>query len=334
VIAKARILILNGTCLDVAEAHRPWLASLNADIVADPRYRRISPDQIDDILAGAQAIIVPASAPILPHHMEDHRDLLAVSIAASGYESVDIEAATRCGIVVTYAPIREGTEVVADLTWGLMLAVARQIPHHNRLLQAGRYERGMGVAVWGKTLGIVGLGNIGRAVARRAHAFDMKILATEIRPAPLFVRQYDVELVPLEELLRRADFVSLHLRINDQTRGIIGRRELAMMKPSAFLINTARLSLVDESALQEAVLSRRIAGAAMDEPPSAKDSPVLSLPNFVCTPHLGNRAIEGADAVFRCGIENAMAVIGGRRPEFVLNPQVYDGPLRAPWPPN
>jgi len=328
-MTRPRIAILNETCLDLVEALSAWLAAQPVEILADASYRKIGPDRLNEVLAGMSGVILPASAPILPVHMEANPSLQVVSIAASGYESVDIETATRYGIVVTYAPVREGAEVVADLTWGLMLAVARQIPYHNRLLQAGRYERGMGVAVWGKTLGIVGLGNIGRAVARRAHAFDMRILATEISPDLTFVRKYDVELVPLEELLRRADFVSLHLRINDKTHGIIGRRAHAMLKATAFLINTARTGLVDEAALQEAIMSGQIAGAAVEDPPTAKDSPLLGLPNFVCTPHLGNRAIEGADAVFRCAIENAVAVIEGRRPEHVLNPQVYDGALRA-----
>jgi len=326
---RTRILILNGTCLDVVEHHRAWLASLEAEIIADPSHRHIDPDRMGDVLAGAQGVIVPTSAPIRPCHMETSPDLQVISIAASGYESVDLDAATRCGIVVTNAPIREGTEVVADLTWGLILAVTRQVPYHNRLLQAGRYERGMGVAVWGKTLGIVGLGRIGKAVARRARGFEMNVLATETAPDHHFVRTHGIELVSLDDLLRRADIVSLHLRIDPQTKGIIGVRELSLMKPSAYLINTARRELVDELALQEALLSGRIAGAAVDDPPTVKDSPLLKRPNFVCTPHLGNRAIEGADAVFRCAVENALAVLQGRRIEYVLNPQVYNGPLRA-----
>ncbi len=329
-MARPRIVILNGTCLDLADAHREWLAGQPAEVIADPSFRSISPDGLNTILAGVGGLILPSTTPVLPIHMEAHASLQVLSIAASGYESVDIEAATRNGIVVTYAPVPEGSEVVADLTWGLMLAVARQIPHHHRLMQAGQYVRGMGTSVWGKTLGIVGLGSIGKAVARRARGFDMKILACEIAPDHAFLREHAIEWVGLDELLRRADFVSLHLRINEQTRGIIGRRELGLMKQSAFLINTARAGLVDETALHEALLAGRIAGAAVDDRPAAKDSPLLGLPGFVCTPHLGNRAIEGALAVFRCAVEQAVDVLVGRRPHHVLNPQVYSRPsLRA-----
>ncbi len=329
---KPRILVLNGTCLDVAGSYAQWFASLDAEIVTDPSYRQLKPDQVNDVLADAHAAVVPAATPILPTHMASSPTLQALSLASSGYEYVDVEAATRCGIVVANAPVREGAEVVADLAWGLMFAVARQIPYHDHLLRAGRFERGMGTAVFGKTLGIVGLGNIGKAVALRACGFDMKVLAAEIDPDVAFVREHDVEVVSLDELLRRADFVSLHLRINAETQGIIGASQLGLMKPSAYLINTARQELVDEAALAEAVVSRRIAGAAMDDPPADADSPLLRQPNVVCTPHLGNRAIEGVKAVFECAIENALAVVHGRRPEFVLNPGVYDGPLRGPRP--
>jgi len=329
---KGRILILNGTCLDVAGDYDAWLADQPADIVADPSYRHLKPDEVQAVLSDADAAVLPAATPILPTHMTACPRLQALSLASSGYEYVDIDAATECGIVVTNAPVREGAEVVADMTWGLIFAVARQIPYHHRLLQTGRFERGMGTAIWGKTLGIVGLGNIGKAVARRARGFDMRILATEIEPDAAFVREHAVELVALDTLLQTADIVSLHLRICPETEGIIGAAQFALMKPTAYLVNTARQELVDEAALQDVLLSHRIAGVAMDDPPIAKDSPLLGLPNFVCTPHLGNRAIEGVNAVFECAVENAVAVLQGRRPEFVLNPQVYDGPLRAPRP--
>ena len=330
--ANPRILILNGTCLDVAGSYEAWLTGQQADIVADPAYRQLRSDRVADVLAGAAGAILPASTPVEPKHMAACPTLQVLSLASSGYEYVDVEAATQHGIVVTHAVVPAGSGVVADMAWALMFAVARQIPHHNRLLQAGRFERGMGTSVYGKTLGIVGLGQIGKAVARRARGFDMTVLAAEITPDAEFVREHGVELVLLHELLRRSDFISLHLRINAETRHIIGARELGLMKPTAYLVNTARQELVDEAALEDALLSGRIAGAAMDDPPAAPDSPLLGLPNFVCTPHLGNRAIEGVNAVFECAVENAVAVVNGRRPEHVLNPEVYDGPLRAPRP--
>ena len=157
----------------------------------------------------------------------------------------------------------------------------------------------------------------------------MRVLATEPAPDKVFVARHRIELVALDELLRQSDFVSLHVRLDSQTRNMIGARELELMKPTAFLVNAARLELVDQEALIEAVLSHRIAGAALDDPPSRPDSPLLGLPNVVFTPHLGNRAIEGVHAVFRCALDNALAVLMGRRPEYVVNPEVYDKPLRS-----
>ena len=330
---KQRLLILNGTCLDVLEDHRQDVEQLGYDVVGEPAARKLEPGQVDRIIAGADALIGPTVTPIVSRNMEQARSLQVISLAASGYESVDIAAATRLGVVVTHAPIREGAEVVADHTWALMLAVARQIPYHDRVLAEGRFERRMGVAVFEKTLGIVGLGNIGKAVARRAAGFDMHVLAAEIAPDREFVERHGIELTTLDDLLSRSDYVSLHLRINEQTEGIIGPRELGLMKPTAFLINTARATLVNEASLTEAIIQKKIGGAALDDPPTRGDSPLLKLPNVVTTPHLGNRAIEGVHAVTRQALRNAVDVLEGRRPEYVVNPEVFNGEtLRAKRP--
>jgi phosphoglycerate dehydrogenase-like enzyme len=211
-----------------------------------------------------------------------------------------------------------------------MLAVARQIPFHHQAIQEGRPDRGIGVSVWRKTLGIVGLGNIGKAVARRASGFEMRILATTRHPDEGFNRRYGIEVAALDRLLKESDFVSLHLRLNAETSGLIGERELALLKPSAILVNTARQQLVDEAALTKALLENRLAGAGLDDPPSLPQSPLLGLPNVVCSPHLGNRALEGMRAVFQAAVQDAVAVLNGRRPKYLLNPEVYDSPaLRA-----
>ena len=331
---QPRMLILNPTCLDALEAQRHYLDAQGLEWIAAPSFRSLRDDQVDPLLQGADALVLPASIRYLPlaEHMRRHTTLKVLSIAANGYDWLDVEAATSCGIVVTNAPVREGIEVVADLSWGLILAVARQIPHHHQQICAGRFERGMGVSVWGKTLGIVGLGRIGQAVARRAAGFNMRVLATEPNPDAAFVREHAIELAGLDELLQRSDFVSLHVRLDPHTRGMIGAPQLRLMKPSSYLINAARAELVDEEALTVAILKRGIAGAGLDDRPVRSDSPLLGLPNVIFTPHLGNRALEGVHAVFRCAIDNALAVLAGRRPEFVVNPAVYKGPLRAPNP--
>jgi phosphoglycerate dehydrogenase-like enzyme len=329
-----RLKILNGTCLDIYDTYRDWLSKQGVEVIADRKNVQVKTDEeFNATLAGANAIVGPAVKPIRADQMAAHPELQVISFASSGYESADIEAATAHGIVVTNSIVREGSEVVADQTWALMLAVARQIPYWNRMVQQGSKERGMGVAVFGKTLGIVGLGNIGRAVARRAAGWDMRVLATGLNPDMDFVREHGLEVVTLPELLAQSDIVSLHLRLAPETRLAIGERELAMMKPTAFLINTAREELVDEGALAKAILSRTIAGAGLDDPIRREENRhLMELPNVVCTPHLGNRAIEGVEAVTRFAMQNAVDVLLGRYPQCVINPNVYSGNLRAPQP--
>jgi D-3-phosphoglycerate dehydrogenase / 2-oxoglutarate reductase len=329
---RARLVILNGTCLEAVAEHREYLDAQQIDWVADASFKALSSEAVDTILSGADGLILPAAIRTVPYpeQMFRNKRLKVLSIAASGYEWLDVSAATDCGIVVTHAPVREGYEVVADLTWGFILAVARQIPHYDQRVRAGCYDRGMGVSVWGKTLGIVGLGGVGKAVARRARGFEMPILAADPNPDRDFVQRHGIELTTLDELLRRSDFVSLHVRLSAETEKMIGPRELELMKPSAFLINAARWQLVDEKALIDAIMSRRLAGAAIDDPPTRRDNPLLKLPNVVYSPHMGNRAIEGVHAVFRRAIDNAVQVLRGYRPKAVVNPAVYGRKLRAP----
>ena len=336
-MCKARFLVVNSSSLDMMETHRPWLEPQGIELIGNVSFKQLKQDQLEPLLRDVLCVVGPhhAGARILPRYMEQHPSLQAITLASSGHEWADIEAATRNGIVVTYAgPVASLAEVVADHTWGLMLAVARQIPHHHQRLQAGDARRGMGAALWGKTLGIVGLGNIGRRVARRAVGFEMKLLACEIEPDHDYNRRHGIELVEMDELLRRSDFVSLHVRLNPRNEGMIGARELGLMKPTAYLINTARQKLVDEATLAGALINHRLAGAAIDDPWESQDDPTIPLPNVVRTPHIGNRVPESVDAVCRQAYQNAMDVVQGRwpQPDFVLNPEVYEGSLRAPHP--
>jgi D-3-phosphoglycerate dehydrogenase len=334
--SKPRLVILNPTCLEVIEAHRSRLDTLGLEWRAEPGFCALQERDVDAALEHADALILPAAIRDLPRagQMRQHASLKVLSIAASGYDWLDVKAATENGIVVTNAPVKEGVEVVADMTWALLLAVARQIPHYHQRACAGKQERGMGVAVWQKTLGIVGLGQIGRAVARRAAGFEMRLLATEPTPDLAFMAKHGIQRVTLETLLRESDFVSLHVRLDAGTRGMIGDAQLHLMKPTAILINAARQQLVDEGALAEAILGGRLAGAGLDDPPGPSATPLRELPNVVFAPHHGNRAIEGVHAVFRCAMDNVVAVLAGRRPEWVVNPSVFSKPPRAataPW---
>jgi len=213
--------------------------------------------------------------------------------------------------------------------WDLFLGpTTRQIPYHHQKLSRGDETRGMGTSLFGKTLGIAGLGAIGRELAIRAVGLKMRVIASDPQPDRKFAADHHIDLLSLDELLRQSDFLSLHVRLDDQTRNMIGARELGLMKRNAYLINAARRELVDEEALVVAILAAQIAGAALDDPPGPAAKKLLGLPNVVFTPHLGNRAIEGVHGVFRSALEAAIQVLGGQRPTRIVNPQVYEHGLR------
>lgn len=321
-------LILNSSFLDVLPRFHQSLAEIGFAVTTASEFFALPPATRRDFLASVQVVLGPGR--FTHEDIVAARRLKVISLAASGYESINVDAATELGIVVTNAPTRVGTESVADLTFGLILAVARDLCAANHRLKAGSWRRTMGVTVWNKTLGIIGLGRIGRAVARRARGFEMTVLALDHHTADPLTLELGMECVPMDELLRRSDFVSLHTRYNAETHHLIGPAQLASMRPTAYLINTARAGLVDEAALVEALQNGGIAGSGLDVYEGAPDTanPLLALPNVVVTPHLGNRALEGVHDVVECSIQNATDVLRGQRPRFLVNPAVYERGVR------
>jgi glyoxylate reductase len=244
---------------------------------------------------------------------------------------VDVATATARRIPVTAVPPYV-TEATADLHWALLLAVARRVVEGDRALRAGVFPGSqsthfVGGDVNGKTLGIVGLGSIGEAVARRARGFGMRILYTkrrrldETREAAL-----GVEYRNLDDLLKEADFVSINAALSPETIHLIGDRELSLMRPSAYLVNTARGPIVDEKALVRALEEKRIAGAALDvyEHEPLVEPGLIKLLNVVLTPHLGSAAIDTRARVAQIVVDNIGAVVEGRRPPNIFNPEIYD----------
>jgi glyoxylate reductase len=247
-------------------------------------------------------------------------------------DNIDVAEATRRGIAVTGVPPIV-TEATADIAFGLMLMVARRMVEGDRLVHQGRFPGSqssylLGRAVYGRTLGLVGGGGrIGAAVARRGRGFGMRILYWGPRRKPESLeRELAMSYVPLDQLLRESDFVSLHSPLRPDTRHQIGARELALMKPTAFLINTARGAIVDEAALTRAIRRRQIAGAGLDvfehEP---KVTPgLLAMPNVVTTPHLGSAVAEVREEMAHIVVDNALALLAGRMPPNCFNPQVLE----------
>ena len=249
-------------------------------------------------------------------------NLVVVGRAGVGVDNIDLDAATRAGVAVVNAPTAN-TIAAAEHTVGLIYALARRIPGADASLRKGEWKRAafMGQELRGKTIGIVGLGKIGIAVAERARAMEMDILAMDPFVTAEAAAARGIELVNLDELIARSDVVTLHVPMTAKTRGMIGADELARMKPTAVLVNVARGGLIDESALAEALSAGRIGGAAIDvfenEPPT--DSPLLTAPNTVLTPHLGASTEEAQAKVAREVVGQMLDVMAGRSARYVVN---------------
>jgi glyoxylate reductase len=251
--------------------------------------------------------------------------LRGIATCAVGYDNIDLEAAARRGIPVSNTP-GVLTETTADLTWALILAVARRIPEADRFTRAGLFKGWeimlmLGADVHGKTLGIVGAGRIGTAVAERARGFRMRILYCSPERNDEIERELAAARVDLNHLLRESDFVSLHVPLTPETRHLIGERELALMKPGAFLINTSRGAAIDEAALVRALREKRIAGAGLDvyegEPRLCEG--LRDLDNAVLLPHIGSASLETRSRMAERAAMNLTAMLRGQRPPDCVN---------------
>ena len=255
------------------------------------------------------------------------RHVAAQSITPS---NIDVAEATKRGIPVTVVP-PVTTEATADLTLGLMIAAARRMVEGDRLVRAGKFPGGqsrhlLGSLVCGKTLGLIGGGGlIGKAVAKRAQGFSMRVLYWTPRRKPeAEEREAGLTFVPLDELLRQSDFVSVHSPLNGDTRHQIGAREFGLMKKTAFIINTARGPIIAEAALVRALKARKIAGAGLDvfehEPKVAAE--LKRMKNVVLNPHLGSAAVETREEMANIVVDNIEALLAGRAPPNCVNPEV------------
>ena len=235
-----------------------------------------------------------------------------------GVDQVDLQAARGRGIVVTNTPGANST-AVAELAVGLILALARSIPQASQGTKAGGWPRLAGFSLEGKTVGLYGLGAIGKQVVRRLGGFDCSLLAYDVAPDREFAAAQGVMLCAPEELLAKVDFLSLHCPVLPETRGLVNGAFLNSMKPGAFLINTARGELVDEASLLAALQSERLRGAALDvygqEPPGA-DHPLLQLPQVIATPHIGSHADGATNAMGRMALADCLAVLRGEAPRY------------------
>src|SRR6266403_337343 len=257
-------------------------------------------DNLNAEIADADALVVRSATKVTPELLERAPRLRVVGRAGVGVDNIDLEEATRRGVLVMSTPGGNAVSV-AEHTFALLLALARQVPRLDKAIHEGRWEKSSaaGTEVRGKTLGLIGLGRIGSEVAVRAGAFDMRVLGYDPYISEAAAREVQVELVPLERLLAERDFVSLHTALSPATQNLINANTLAQMKKGARLVNAARGELIDEAALADALKSGRLAGAALDvfveEPP--KNSPLIGLPNVICTPHIAGSTAEAQEEV-------------------------------------
>ncbi|MBA2363383.1 MAG: D-glycerate dehydrogenase [Chloroflexia bacterium] len=283
-----------------------------------------SPEELRRGVAEADALVSLLTDPVTEQVIAAAPRLKVIANYAVGYENVDIAAANARGIVVTNTPDAL-TETTADFAWALMLAAARRIPEGVEFVRAGQWrtwgpELLLGPDVWGATLGLVGLGRIGSAVARRAQGFQMPVLYHTPRPHP--EAQDLATWAELDDLLARADFVSIHTPLTAKTRGLIDARQLALMKPGAVLVNTARGPVVDSAALHDTLRAGEIFAAGLDvtDPePLPADHPLLALPNCIVVPHIASASYATRERMAIMCARNALAVVGGEPAPNAVN---------------
>src|SRR5579862_1044435 len=276
----------------------------------------LAPEDLKAIIGGYDALAVRSETKVTADILAAAERLKIIGRAGVGVDNIDVPTATQKGIIVVNSP-DGNTLAAAELTVGLLLALARHIPQADATMKQGKWDRKkfVGTEIYKKTIGIVGLGRIGSAVAERLKGFEVELIAYNPYVPEETTRRMGVEPVSLDDLLRRSDFISIHTPLNNETRGLIGAAQFAIMKDGVRLINVARGSIVDEQALADAVKSGKVGGFAFDvfskEPPEP-DNPLLNLPNSVITPHLGASSEEAQIKVAIDVAEQIADVLQGR----------------------
>lgn len=299
------------------------------EVEVNPHDRVLEKDEIISGVKDKDALVCLLTDTIDKDIIDSGVYLKIISNYAVGYNNIDFKYATKKEIVVTNTP-GVLSETTADLAFALLAAVARRIPEGDKFMREGKFrgwapELMLGSDIHGKTLGIVGMGRIGALVAKRAQGFDMEILYHSTSRKPEFESQLGIKFARLDDLLRESDFVSLHVPLTSETTGLIGERELALMKPTAYLINTSRGEVVDERALIAALKERRLGGAGLDVfwgEPANVNPELYSLENTVLIPHIGSASFETRSKMAEMAASAVIDVMEGRKPTHIVNPEV------------
>jgi glyoxylate reductase len=313
---------------------KPAMEIIEAECDADINERdvRYSKQELMERAEGREGMVCLLTDEIDAEVIGACRGMKVIANVAVGYNNIDLEAASRERIVVTNTP-GVLTETTADLAWSLLMTTARRLVEADRYLRADKWKEWglnllLGGDVYGKTLGIVGFGRIGQAMARRARGFDMRVLYYDNNRANATLeRELNASYTDLETLLKEADFVTLHVPLTEETRHLIGEREFSMMKSTAYMINTSRGPVVDEAALVEALRNGTIAGAGLDvfEREPQVEEGLLGLDNTVLLPHIGSASVATRTRMATMAAENLLAALKGERPPNAVNPEVLEG---------
>jgi D-3-phosphoglycerate dehydrogenase len=282
----------------------------------------LEPEQLKAIIGDYDALIVRSQTKVRTEVIESGKKLKVIGRAGVGTDNIDVDAATKKGIVVVNAPTGN-TVAAAEHTIALMLALARNVPQANSRLKSGKWQREemVGSELRNKTLGIIGLGNVGAEVAKRAQAFEMCVVAHDPFVSNDYARNLEVDLVSMDQLLKEADFITLHVPLTAATKNLIGTKELAKLKPSARIINCARGGLIDEEAIVKAIKTGKIAGAAFDvfDKEPVTDSPLFKEDKIIVTPHLGASTVEAQTGVAKDVAAEVLAVLQGQFSKYAVN---------------
>jgi glyoxylate reductase len=292
-----------------------------------------SPVELERLLEGCDGALTLLTDCIDGSLLDRVPNLKVISNFAVGFDNIDVDAATERGVLVCNTP-DVLTNATADHTWALLMAAARRIPESMDYVRAGRWKTWgplllLGQEISGATLGIVGLGRIGKEVAKRARGFDMRVFAFDPYEDAEFARQHALEYVPLDRLLRESDFVTLHVALTPDTWHLIGASQLAAMRPTAILVNASRGPVVDTNALVQALQDGEILAAALDvtDPePLPADHPLVSLPNCIVVPHTASATVQTRNRMAELAAKNLIAGLRGERPPAAVNAEQVLGP--------
>lgn len=318
-----KVLIAPSTLAKIGGAYVDTLKAAGFELVYPPHARQLKEDELLQVLTGCVGSLA-GSEPYTRKVIESHPQLRVIARVGVGYDAVDVPAATDHKVAVTITP-GANQDAVAEHTLCVLLALAKDLITQHVQTRAGKWPRFPTLPLRGKVLGIAGLGRIGKAVAVRARAFDMKLIAYEPFPDPIFVEQHGIKLLPFDDLLKESDFVTLHVPLSAESKYVMNRAKIGLMKPTAYLVNSARGGLINEADLVAALKEKKIAGAAIDvfeqEPPG--DHALFHLDNVIVTAHTAGVDTRSRDDMAAQSARGLVTLSKGNWPEGeVVNEQI------------